>query len=77
MSLEKQVNEALARGYGHEKNKDKELDIALIDSMHEEVMKIFNKPLPETVILAFENFPKNNATVKELLDSLLNIKTRR
>jgi len=38
VKLRKKVEQALARGYCHEKNKNKELDADLIESMADEVI---------------------------------------
>lgn len=45
MTLEEQVQQALARGYCHEKNSHKTLDPDLIFAMSEEVVKTLT---PET-----------------------------
>ena len=39
MDMETQVRQALARGYCHPDNANKELDAALIDAMAQEVIK--------------------------------------
>ena len=74
-TLEQEIQSALERGFkqaGDAKNQYEVMSIQI-----DEVMKLFKKELPETVILAFENFPKNKSTVEDLLDKLLNIKNRR
>jgi hypothetical protein len=75
--LETEILECLARGYTYVANEQKKLDVELINAMAEELMKLFDKELPETVILAFENFPMDKSTVTDLLDALLNVKKRR
>lgn len=77
ITLEQEILGALARGYTTDENSSKDVDVVLVEAMCIEVMKLFYKELPETVILDFENFPKNKATVEDLLDTLLNIKKRR
>ena len=69
--LEQEILGCLARGYTYITNEKKELDVALINAMAEELMTLFDKELPETVILAFNNFPKNKSTITDLLNELL------
>ena len=65
--IETKIRECLAKGF---KEKGKDLDIGLIEAMSEEIMIVLDKPLPETVVLAYESFPKNK-TVADLLDALI------
>jgi len=69
-NIEKLIAECLTRGYKHDANKDKEMDIALVVAMAEEVMIMLDKSLPETVVLAYESFPSGK-TVADLLDALI------
>jgi hypothetical protein len=69
-NIEKLITECIARGYTHDSNKDKEVDISLIVAMAEEVMNMLDKPLPETVVLAYESFPSGKS-VADLLDALI------
>lgn len=69
--IEVKILECLARAYTYIGNESKALDATLIESMAEELMVMFDKELPETVILAYENFPKNKSTITDLLNTLL------
>jgi len=76
MEIKEQIQAALARGYGSGINESKSLDVHLIEEMTKEVEAIFNKPLPTTVILEFENFAKGTK-IKDLLNALLEMKSTR
>lgn len=69
--LEAKITQCLARGYGHIANDSKTLDPTLVEAMAEELMIMFDKELPTTVTLKYENFAKNKSTVTDLLNSLL------
>lgn len=69
-TIEELISQCLARGFCHKTNAHKEMDVALVTAMTEELMIMFDKPLPETVILAYETIPKGH-TVSELLDMLI------
>ena len=68
---EQLILQCLARAYTYIANEKKELDVTLIEAMAEELMIVLDKELPETVVLGYQNFPKNKATISELLDVLL------
>ena len=71
MKTEQLIQQCLARGYTHTVNESKTLDIELVNAMIEEIMHLFDKQLPATVTLKYDNFRKNHETVTELLDALL------
>lgn len=65
--LEAKIKDCLAKAY---KETGKEIDFSLIESMSDEIMNLLDKPLPETVVLAYESFPKGK-TASDLLDALI------
>jgi len=69
--LEKEILECLARAYTYVANEKKEIDIVLIGAMAEELTALFDKDLPETVVLKFNNFPKHKSKISDLLNELL------
>lgn len=75
ITLESLIQEALEKGF--KESGDAKTQYVIMSNQIDEIMKIFKKELPETVILTFENFPKHKSTIKDLLDSLLNIKKGR
>ncbi len=68
--FERTLRQCLSRAYTHKQNEQKEVDVVLMEAMADEIMTMLDKELPETVVLAYESFPKNK-TVTDLLDSLI------
>jgi len=69
-TIESRVQQCLARGYGTKSNEKKEVDVTLMQAMTDEIMQMLDKPLPETVVLAYEHFPAGS-TIADLLDNLI------
>jgi hypothetical protein len=69
-NIETKIRECLARAYTTKDNSSKEVDVTLMEAMAEEVMNMLDKPLPETVVLAYESFPSGKS-VADLLDALI------
>lgn len=69
-NIESLIGGCLARGYTHSSNTNKEVDVVLIESMTQEVMRMLRKPLPETVILTFETFASDKTTA-DLLEAII------